>query len=251
MKPGTTGARKPLEEALAALATMTTGSFAQSEHLFLEAMWKFDLSIISGLADQGDIQNGKGDFFNDYLGELLRVCSGKQVHTRPDVPGLIFKRHKLDIAYPATGQVELMVETKATGIPKHPRSTRQPHPEGRGASADLDKRIKEAAFKDIDIKGEIARHTALGGGATSNLTTWLRQTPPQSYLYFACRVRDDSDHKRTEAFAQTAATWFEGVGLYCYGKNKAGTGYEKREVHAGVDLDRQMSILCTALRALP
>jgi hypothetical protein len=251
VKPGVTGARKPLEQALAAVASMNVGSFSQSEHLFLEAMWQFDQLIIEGIADQGDIQNGKGDFFNDYLGQLLRVCSEKQVHTRPDVPGLIFRKHKLDVAYPKTGQVELMVETKATGIPKHPRSPRQKHPEGRGGAADLDKRIKEAAFKDIDIKGEIARLTGKGGGATSNLTTWLRQTPPQSYLYFACRVRDSADHKRAEAFAQTSSAWFEGVGLFCYGKNKAGTGYAKREVHPTVDLDKQLSILCTALRALP
>jgi hypothetical protein len=254
VKPEATGARIPLEEARAALAALipaTGGSFAKTEHLFLEAMWKFDQSVAAGIASKGDIQNGKGDFFNDFLGELLRVCSGKQVHTRPDVPGLLFRKHKLDIAYPLTGQVRLMVETKMTGLPKHPGSERQKHPEGRAGHADLDKRIKESAFKNIDIKGEVARNTGEGGGATSDLTTWLRNTEPKSYLFFACRMRDAHDLVRTQAFAQTAASWFDGVGLFCYGKNTAGTAYEKREVHTGVDLDRQLSILCTALRALP
>lgn len=252
MKPEATGARISLEDALAALLLMETGSFAQVEHLLRDAMWDFDLAVAGGIADQGDIQNGKGDFFNDFLGELLRFCSGKEVHTRPNVPGLIFRKHKLDIAYPRTGQVELMVETKMTGIPKHPRSEKQKHPEGRAASADLDKRIKESAFKNIDIKGEHARHAAVGGGAPGgSLTEWLRQTRPASYLFFACRVRDDSDLRRTQEFAQLASSWFDGVGLYCYGRNPQGTGYEAKTVTTNIELDRVLSQVCTALRHLP
>jgi hypothetical protein len=180
----------------------------------------------------------------------LNVCSGKVVHTRPNVAGLSFPSHKLDIAYPPTGQVELTVETKATGVPKHPRNPQQRHPEGRAGSADLEKRIKEAAFKNIDIKGEIARHAAQGGGATSDLGTWLRQTPPKCYLFFAVRVRDDADLRRTQGLAQTATVWFDGVGLYCYGKNTAGTAYEARNVHATLQLDRVLSQVCTSLRLL-
>jgi hypothetical protein len=176
--PEPSGARLPLTNALAVLTALRTGSFARTEHLFLEAMWEFDEHVASGVANQGDIQNGKGDFFNDFLSCLLQQCSGKQVHTRPNVPGLSFRKHKLDIAYPPEGQVLLTVETKATGVPRHPRNPRQPHPEGRAGSADLEKRIKEAAFKNIDIKAETARHAARGGGPTSDLTAWLEQTPP-------------------------------------------------------------------------
>lgn len=146
--------------------------------------------------------------------------------------------------------MKLTVETKATGVPKHPRNPRQPHPEGRAGSADLEKRIKEAAFKNIDIKGEVARRAARGGGATSDLATWLRQTPPACYLFFACRVRDDQDLRRAQDLAQTATVWFDGVGLYCYGKSPTGDSYAARGVHPTPELDRVLSQVCTALRHL-
>ena len=88
---------------------------------------------------------------------LLENCSKKTLHTRPNVPGLSFKSNKLDVAYPATGYVQFTIETKATGVPKHPGNTEQKHPEGRAGCADLDKRLKEAAFKNIDLKAETAR----------------------------------------------------------------------------------------------
>ncbi|MBI2805881.1 MAG: hypothetical protein HYX68_12950 [Planctomycetes bacterium] len=246
-----TGARLPLTEALALLAAENTGSFARAEPLFLKAMWDFDAHVVSGIADQGDRQNGKGDFFNDFLSALLRRCSGKEVDTRPNVAGLSFRNHKLDIAYPLAGQVALTVETKATGTPKHARNTLQRNPAGRPGSADLEKRIKEAAFKNIDIKGEIARVEARGGGATNDLTNWLRSTPPRCYLFFVCRVVDDNDLRRTQDLAQTARVWFDGCGLYCYGPNANGTAYSPRAVHPTLDLDRVLSEVCTALRLLP
>ncbi len=241
-------ARAPFSEALALLVAQETGSFSQSQHMFLNAMWDFDAHVSSGVADQGDIQNGKGDFFNDFLLTLLHQCSGKEVASRPNVAGLSFANHKLDIAYPLTGPVELTVETKATGTPKHPRNTRQKNPTGRPGSADLEKRIKEAAFKNIDIKGEVARQQAQGGGATSDLAHWLRLTLPKCYLFLACRVVDDNDLRRTENLARTASVWFNGCGLYCYGPNARGNAYEPRKVHPTLELDRVLSEVCTALR---
>ena len=35
------------------------------EPAFLRAMWEFDQKFANGEADQGDNQNGKGDFFTD------------------------------------------------------------------------------------------------------------------------------------------------------------------------------------------
>ena len=67
--------------------------------LLLDAMWQFDSLVASGVADQGDIQNGKGDFFNDFLSALLTVCSGKEVHTRPNVAGLSFANHKARVPH--------------------------------------------------------------------------------------------------------------------------------------------------------
>ena len=246
-KPG----RAPLVASYRQIEQAGSSTWRQAEPSFLHAMEQFDALVVSGVADQGDIQNGKGDYFNDVLACLLESCSGKQVHARPDVPGLSFRNHKLDIAYPATGTVALAIETKMTGIPKHGRNPRQPHPEGRAGSADLEKRIKEASFKNIDIKAEVARLQGKGGGATSNLGQWMRTAPPRCYMFIATRVRDDADLQATVKFGHIAATWFDECGLYCYGWNKKRTAYECKPVGAtSLELDRVLSNVCTALRVM-
>jgi hypothetical protein len=247
-KPG----RAPLVASYRAIEQAGYSTWHQAEPAFLQAMEQFDALVVKGVADQGDIQNGKGDYFNDVLACLLEQCSGKQLHTRPDVAGLSFRRHKLDVAYPATGTVAFTIETKATGIPKHPRNPKQPHPEGRAGSADLEKRIKEASFKNIDIKAEVARVQGKGGGATSNLGQWMRTAPPRCYMFIATRVRDDGDLKATINFGHIAATWFDECGLYCYGWNAQHTAYEAKQVGVtSLELDRVLSNVCTALRLLP
>lgn len=215
-------------------------------------MREFDELVTAGIADQGDIQNGKGDYFNDVLALLLERCSGKTLHTRPDVPGLSFPRHMLDVAYPATGALALTIETKATGIPKHPRNPGQPHAGGRAGSADLEKRIKEASFKNIDIKAEAARLAGQGGGPTSDLGAWMRQAPPRCFMFMSVRVRDAADLAATIKFGHTAATWFDACGLYCYGWDDSGTTYEPKPVGVtSLELDRVLAQVCTALRAMP
>jgi hypothetical protein len=203
------------------------------------------------LADQGDIQNGKGDFLNDFLGVLLKHGSGKQVVARGGVPGLSFETHHLDCSYPATGEVLFAVETKATGIPRHPRNPRQRNPAGRPGSADLEKRVKEAALKNIDIKAETARRAGAGGGATSDLITFLRRTAPLTCMFITSRVVDDGDRARVEHFGRIAAVWFDYCGIYCYGTDAASSGYEHKGVHATLELDRVLSQVSTALRAMP
>lgn len=247
-KPG----RAPLVTALQQMAGMGASTFQQVESIYLEAMQDFDALVAAGTADQGDIQNGKGDFLNDMLALLLANCSGKQLHNRPGVPGLSFRNHKLDVAYPASGAVQLVIETKATGIPKHPRNKKQKHPEGRAGSADLEKRIKEASFKNIDIKAEAARLAGKGGGPTSDLGTWLKSAPPRCFLFLAVRVRDSSDLKNTIRFGRTAATWFDACGLYCYGWDDGHAAYEAKPMDdTSLELDRVLANVCTALRAMP
>lgn len=227
-----------------------TGSFAAIEPLFLEAIWKFDQLVISGLATQGDRQNTKGDFFNDVIEELLKRASGKKLHTRGQVPGLLFERHNLDSAYPAEGTPTFTIETKAIGTPKHPRSEKAKEG-GRPGSADLDKRLKEAAFKVIDIKAEAARGDGHGGGAGGDLTHWLRKQDPRCYLFIAARVVNEGDLKFCNDRSLTAASWFEGCGLFAYQVNSAGTGYVSKKTHTSVQLDRVLSGASTALRNLP
>jgi hypothetical protein len=244
-KPG----RAPLVASYRSIEVAGYSTWRQAESDFLQAMQAFDDLVVGGIADQGDIQNGKGDYFNDVLARLLEECSGKTLHTRPDVPGLSFRRHMLDVAYPATGTIGLTIETKATGVPKHPRNPKQPHPEGRAGSADLEKRIKEASFKNIDIKAEVARIEGKGGGATSDLGQWMRTASPRCFMFIATRVRDAADLAATIAFGHVAATWFDACGMYCYGWNDAHTAYEAKPIGVtSLELDRVLAQVCTALR---
>lgn len=226
--------------------------WSQAEARYLKAMYDFDQLVANGTADQGDRQNGKGDFFNDTVSLLLERCSGKELYVRPNVPGLSFKRHDLDAAYPPLGLVEITIETKATGVPKHPGNERQKNKEGRPGAADLEKRVKEASLKNIDIKAERAREEGKGGGATSDLSEWLSAAPPKCYMLLACRVVDANDLERCKYFARIAAAWFDACGLFTYGLDNARLGYEAKDVKdTGLEMDRVLSRVCTTLRNLP
>jgi hypothetical protein len=247
-KPG----RVPLQAALLEMRELEARTFPQVERIYLRAMREFDELVAEGVADAGDMRNGKGDFFNDMLALLLANCSGKNLHSRPGVPGLSFKKHKLDVAYPASGMVDLVIETKATGLPKHPGNTRQKNPDGRAGSADLEKRIKEASFKNIDIKAEQARHAGEGGGPTSDLGTWIRRASPLCFMFLAVRTIDAADLRRTVDYGHVASVWFDGCGIYCYGWNDQRDAYVSKDVPAAnIELDRVLSHVCTALRNLP
>jgi hypothetical protein len=223
----------------------------QIEDRFLAAMWDFDQAFAVGLANQGDNQNGKGDFFTDLIALLLENCSGKELHGRGAVPGLIFPQHNLDTSYPETGTVEILIETKAAGAPKSIRNPLQKNPKGRPGSSDLDKRIKEAGLKTIDLKAEWARNAGQGGGPTSDLLTWLRQSKPLSFLFLAIRVVDKNDLDRTLFFANAANQMMDGVGLVAYEANPLGNGYQPCKIPPHLELDRTLSRVCTALRNLP
>lgn len=225
--------------------------WTQVEDRFLSAMWEFDQAFALGLADQGDNQNGKGDFFNDLIALVLENCSGKELHGRGAVPGLIFPKHNLDTSYPKEGTVEILIETKVAGAPKSVRNPRQKNSRGRPGSSDLDKRIKEAGLKTIDLKAEWARHAGQGGGPTSDLLTWLRQSKPHCYLFLAIRVVDDRDFNRTLSFANAANQMMDAVGLVVYETDPSDGGYRVRKIPTHLELDRVLSRACTALRNLP
>jgi hypothetical protein len=196
-----------MAHALAYARQRQLSTWSAFEPAYLGAMQTFDELVAAGGVTGGDLRNGKGDAFNDFLVTLLESCSGKRLSTRPDVPGLSFRRHKLDMACPDMPHpVELVVETKAAGAPLHPgNATSQANVEGRAGSADLEKRIKEASLKNIDIKAEAARTAGKGGGPTSDLGSWMRSAKPRCYMLMAIRVRDPGDLAATIAFGHTAA----------------------------------------------
>ena len=217
---------------------------------FLRAMWEFDQKFADGEADQGDNQNGKGDFFTDLIALLLENCSDKLLVGRGGVPGLIFPNHALDASYPQTGAVELLIETRVAGAPKTLRNPSQKNPRGRMGSADLDKRIKEAGLKTIDLKAEWARGAGKGGGPTNDFITWLRRSKPLSF-FMAIRVVDANDRERTIYFANAAAQMMDAVGLVAYEIDPHGSGYRALKSPPHLELDRILSRACTTLRNLP
>jgi hypothetical protein len=226
----------------------------QVETEFLAAMEAFDHAVVAGQTTQGDRQNGKGDFFNDVLALLLENCSRLVLDSRAGVPGLIFPTHNLDVTYPTTGLVEFLLEAKAVGTPKHPASPRQPNPLGRPGSADLPKRIKEAAFKTIDLKAAYGFQAPEGNSVASdgNLTTWLRTMHPGSYLFVSARVLSDGDFNAVLNLCSAAAQVLDGVGLFCYEPIPADpTSYRARSVPrmSGLQIDTVLYRACQDLRA--
>lgn len=245
----------PLKEAHERAVELQPKSWSQIEGLFLRGMEGFDRNLTAGIADMGDLQNGKGDFFNDLLSLLLENCAGVTLYSRGKVPGLIIPRHNLDVTFPARGNIEFVLEAKAVGTPKHPGSPKAA-PLGRPGSADLDKRIKEVGFKTIDLKAEYARIlTAEGTSPTTisgDLTSWLRSVKPRSYLLIAARVISDQDLRQVIRKAEHATAVSDRVGLFVYRPvaDDAPTSYQSVEVPTGLEIGRTLFSACQELTAI-
>ncbi len=142
------------------------------------------------------IQNGKGDWFNNVIAYLLEQCSGiETLYVRRSVPGLIIPEHNLDGVYPGdeTREIEFLLEAKMMGTPKHANSPGE-KPAGRAGSMDTNKRVKELAFKSIDLKGEAARRLTMVGTAPTSgepAEAICRRgcTQPSSHLLLHGRAR--------------------------------------------------------------
>jgi len=218
-------------------------------------MEAFDANIATGVADMGDLQNGKGDFFNDLLALLLENCADVTLFSRGGVPGLTFPKHNLDVTYPSAGVADFMLEAKAVGTPKHPGSPKQ-KPIGRAGSADLDKRVKEIGFKTIDLKAEHARiETALGkrpSAVSGDLTTWLHSVKPRSYVFIAARCVSENDRLRVIRFADVAGLISDAVGVYAFMPRDPSTptSYSSVPVPSHIELDRVLFRACQDLKGL-
>ena len=141
------------------------------------------------------------------------------------------------------------------GTPRHPGSPKQ-RPIGRPGSADLDKRVKEIAFKAIDLKAEYARIMAQRGESPTtiagDLTTWLRSVKPKSYVFFAARVINDNDLARVIRFANVAGLVSDAIGVFCFRPVAPDqpTRYQAEEVPSHVDIGRVLFRACQDLTAL-
>lgn len=249
---------------------MKATSWNQIESDFLTAMSEFDSGLPAAFdPDQvgeseelsAAIQNGKGDWFNNVLANLLENCSGiERLYVRRQVPGLIVPTHNLDGVYPGdeTREIEFLLEAKMMGTPKHANSPRQ-RPIGRGGSADTKKRVTELAFKSIDLKGEASRRLAMvgtaptaGGAGGGDLSTWLHANRPRIYFFIAARVISDSDFAAMVRWAETAAQVVDAVGLYCFEPIDDGfTTYRRRAaVPTAYELERVLYRACQELQNL-
>lgn len=245
----------PLKEAYEKAVALAPKSWGEVEAIFLRGMEGFDENIASGVANMGDLQNGKGDFFNDLLALLLENCAGVQLFSRGQVPGLIIPRHNLDVTYPNTGPIEFILEAKALGTPKHPGSPNE-KPSGRGGSADLDKRIKEIGFKTIDLKAEYARILTSQGTSpkslTGDLTSWLRSVKPKSFVFLAARVIGDKDLARVVRLADQASLVSDAVGVFCYrpASVEQTTTYTAEVIPTHLQLNRVLFRACQELTSI-
>lgn len=250
-KPGCAPLRAAYEQAV----SQRPKAWTQVQDTFLRAMEGFDQNVATGVADMGDLQNGKGDFFNDLLALLLENCAGVQLYSRAGVPGLIFPKHTLDVTFPSTGPIEFILEAKAVGTPKHPGSPKA-KAIGRPGSADLDKRVKEIGFKAIDLKAEFARIMSTQGESPNvmagDLTTWLRSVKPKSYVFFAARVISDKDRDRVIRFADVAGLVSDAVGVFCFGpvSPELPPRYRAQAVPSHIELDRVLFRACQDLTAI-
>ena len=245
----------PLKEAYERAEEIRPKNWAAVQDTFLRGMEAFDANVASGFATMGDLQNGKGDFFNDILALILENCAGVQLYSRGAVPGLIFPKHNLDLTFPSVGAIEFILEAKAVGTPKHPGSPSE-RAVGRAGSADLDKRIKEIGFKAIDLKAEYARIlTAAGESPTAisgDLTSWLRSVKPRSFVFLAARVISDRDRERVIRMAGVANQVSDAVGVFCFRPVSEAhpTQYRAEELPAAIAIDRVLFRACQELTAI-
>ena len=70
-------------------------------------------------------------------------------------------------------------------------------------------------------------------------------------MFITSRVVDARDLSRVEDYARIAQVWFDYCGIYCYGLDSARSAYEGKPVHTTLELDRVLSQVQTALRAMP
>lgn len=236
-------------------------SWATVESGFLRAMEAFDDLVIAGAAREGERQNGKGDYFNDLLANILEQASGVTLDRRSGVPGLVFPNHSLDVTYPQSGQiVEVLVEAKMLGTPRHPGNASTQKITGRPGSADMLKRCKEAGFKTIDLKAAYGMLQSQQGqrqqaGIAGDLTSWLRTAKPRSYLVAAVRVVTLNDLNAAIAMANAMTQVMDGVAIFPYrprrwtAQSLSPAAYEAVAVPSNLDIMRVMQRIVGDLRA--
>ncbi len=218
-------------------------SFQVVQADFLDLIWTLDTYRMQQVVPRGmgnpkaaspdrrleGIYRGKGNYFSSVVALILGQMTTSQLASRSDVWGFS-QTHQIDIAWPARDQKPLVdplicCEAKLTGAPPYTGN------EGRGATADWSNRRKELKFQATDLKlYRQAQNTQI-----DNWDLWRRSAPPSVYSLWAARVAVPADIEYMIREAQIlTATYSDGVGIYAFQLNAAGSGYEPLPLAKGV-----------------
>ncbi|MDQ1747778.1 MAG: hypothetical protein QOD07_2041 [Frankiaceae bacterium] len=242
----------PFRELLDAIPREGIDSFAELELRFLAAMSAFD-SLRADSLTSGQNQN-KGLFFNELIGRLLERCAGVGVAKRGKRRGVLLEKVDVDLCFPSDPAEPPVViaETKMAGTPQHPGNAGTTPVEGRRASADTAKRVREIALNVIDLKLADAE----GGAAPiGDIATWIQQQRPAVFALFGIRLTDHNDHALVIRDAQRLAnSYANGVGLALYTARDFATPEGRTDYVAipppgGMSIDDALRRLCRQVRA--
>lgn len=241
----------PFRDLLDAVAQNRIENFADVQDRFLTAMSAFDIVQAVGGLTSGQNQN-KGLFFNELIGRLLEQCAGVGVAKRGKRRGVLLEQVDVDLCYPATGPPAVIAETKMAGTPRHPGNATTTPPQGRRASADTAKRVREIALNVIDLK---LADAAGGSAPIGDIATWIQQQRPAVFALFGLRLTDDNDHRLAIRDAQRLAnSYANGVGLVMYRPRDVNSGagrtaYRLVDPPGGMSIDDVLRRLCRQVRA--
>lgn len=240
----------PNDKFVALVAQIQQGAktFRRIEHEFLDLIWTLDAYRVAqvvpremGKADLtpskrlDGIYRSKGNYFSTVVTEIIKQKTSTVLEPRSNVQGFS-QVHQIDIAWPARDRKPIVdplicCEAKLTGAPPYPGNP------GRGATDDWSNRRKELKFQATDLKlYRQATNTQI-----RNWDRWRKQAPPSVYSIWAARVDKDPKisqraiSKMVSEARILTATYSDGVGIYAFQENAAGTGYEPSQVSRGVD----------------
>ena len=243
----------PFRELLDAVAREGIDTFAELEPRFLAAMSAFDAMQAAGVLSSGQNQN-KGLFFNELMGRLLERCAGVGVAKRGKRPGVLLASVDVDLCYPSdpVRSPAVIAETKMAGTPQHPLNRNTTPVQGRRASADIAKRVREIALNVIDLK---LADAAGGSAPIGDIATWIQQQRPAVFALFGLRLTDDNDQRLAIRDAQQLAnSYANGVGLALYRPRDISTAAGRTDYVAvrppgGMSIDDALRRLCRQVRA--
>jgi len=152
-------------------------SFTSIQEELLRILWRLDERWKKGAVDQG-LYRQKGNYYRDTITSLIRarcllrgadvVLKERTLQGRTDV-------HKVDFAFPESGDPIVAGEVKAIGSPPH-----RQYPE-RPIGIDVDKRIKEVKYTPVDLKRRAAPTIS------KPWQEWVKHTKPKFYVFWIMR----------------------------------------------------------------